>query len=174
MIGQLRRLLIACGAAASLLAQDTVVLLVRHAEKVSEAADAELSDLGHRRAEGLVAPLAPWKPAALFSSDRKRTQQTLAPLAKALGLTVQVRKAGEEVLLAAQLLSEWKGRTTVVCGHSNTVGPLAVALGLKQAFPEVKGYDRYWVVRIDSQGRASMEDLPQPAAPPAALPPAAR
>ena len=164
----LRILLLFCGPALALLAQDTVVILVRHAEKVSEAADAELSESGHRRAERLVAPLAPWKPAALFSSDRKRTQQTLAPLAKVLGIAIQVRKAGDEALLAAHLLNEWKGRTTVVCGHSNTVGPVAVALGLKQAFPEVKGYDRYWVIRVDSQGRASMEDLPQPVAPPPA------
>ena len=165
MIRALLVLLLACGPALALLAQDTVVILVRHAEKVSEAADAELSEQGHRRAEGLAALLTPRKPAALFSSDRKRTQQTLAPLAKVLGLAVQVRKAGEEAQLAAFLLKEWKGRTTVVCGHSNTVGPLAAALGFTQVFPEVKGYDRYWVVKVDAQGKASMEDLPQPAVP---------
>lgn len=160
-----RALLLAVCSAVALLAQDTVVVLVRHGEKVSEAADAELSEPGLLRAERLVAVLAPLKPVALFASDRKRTQQTLAPLAKALGLEVQVRKAGQEAALAAHLLDAWRGRTVVVCGHSNTVGPLAVALGVQSAFPEPKGYDRFWVVRISGPGKVAMEERPHPEAP---------
>jgi phosphohistidine phosphatase SixA len=147
----------------ALLAQDTVVVLVRHGEKVSEAADAELSETGLRRAESLARLLSPLQPSALFASDRKRTQQTLAPLAKAVGLQIQVRKVGEEAALAKHLLEAWKGRTTVVCGHSNTVGPLAAALGYRGYFPEPKSNDRYWIVRIDQTGAASMRDLAQPA-----------
>jgi phosphohistidine phosphatase SixA len=154
-------LLIAGCSTALLSAQETVVVLVRHGEKVSEAADAELSPAGMQRAERLVQLLAPLQPAALFTSDRKRTQQTLAPLAKALGLPLQVRKAGEEAALAAHLLEAWKGRTTVVCGHSNTVGPLATALGFKGAFAEPKGFDRHWIVKINAQGLVSLEDRPQ-------------
>ena len=165
---RLRVLLFAACSAAVLLAQDTVVVLVRHGEKVSEVGDAELSETGLLRAERLVALLAPMKPAALFASDRKRTQQTVAPLARALGLEVQVRKAGEEAALAAHLLEAWKGRTVVACGHSNTVGPLATALGLKSAFAEPKGFDLYWVVRIKGPGLVSLEELRQPDLRPAA------
>ena len=167
-MARLRALLLLACSLTALLAEDTVVILVRHGEKVSEAADAELSEAGQRRAENLAILLAPRQPAALFASDRKRTQQTLAPLAKATGLVVQVRKAGEEAALAAHLLEAWKGRTTVVCGHSNTVGPLAQALGWRSAFTEPKGYDLYWVVRIKAPGQVSLEELPQPAPRPAA------
>ena len=48
---RLRVLLFAACSAAVLLAQDTVVVLVRHGEKVSEAGDAELSETGLLRAE---------------------------------------------------------------------------------------------------------------------------
>lgn len=164
----LRRLPIAVLAAAALLAQDTVVVLVRHGEKVSEEANAELAEAGLRRAEALVPLLAPMRPAALFASERKRTQQTLGPLAKATGLPLQIRKAKEEAALAKHLLEAWKGRTVVVCGHSNTVGPLAVALGVMGGIPEPKGFDRYWIVKVDGLGKASVEDLPQAAPPPAA------
>ena len=162
------RSLIALAFAAVLGAQDTVVLLVRHGEKVSEAADAELSETGRQRAERLVPLFAPLKPAALFASDRLRTQQTLAPLAKATGLAVQARKAGDAAGLAAHLLGDWKGRTVVVCGHSNTVGPIAAALGHRGPCPEPEGFDRYWIVRISPQGRATLEERPQPVPPPAA------
>lgn len=154
--------------AAALGAQDTVVLLVRHGEKVSEAADAELSGAGRQRAERLVPLFAPLKPAALFASDRLRTQQTLAPLAKATGLPVQARKAADAAGLAAHLLGDWKGRTVVVCGHSNTVGPIAAALGHRGAFPEPEGFDRYWVVRISPRGVTTLEERRQPDPLPAA------
>ncbi len=157
----LRSLLLALAFAGLLAAQDTVVLLVRHAEKVSEEADPDLSEAGRERARRLTALFAPFKPVALFASHRKRTQQTLEPLAKALGLPVQVRKGGEEAALARELLDAWKGRTIVVCGHSNTVGPLAAALG-SAPFAEPKGYDRYWIVRIPATGMAKLEERIQP------------
>lgn len=164
----LLRSLIALAFAAVLGAQDTVVVLVRHGEKVSEAADAELSEAGRRRAERLVALFVPLKPEALFASDRARTQQTLAPLAKATGLTVQVRKAADAAGLAGHLLGAWKGRTVVVCGHSNTVGPIAKALGHASGIAEPEGFDRYWVVRISPEGRTRLEERPQEGPPPAA------
>lgn len=158
----LRSLLLALAFAGLLAAQDTVVLLVRHGEKVSEDSDAELSEAGRERARRLAALFAPFKPAALFASHRKRTQQTLEPLAKALGVPVQVRKGGEEAALAKELLEAWKGRTVVVCGHSNTVGPLATALGSTAPFAEPKGFDRYWIVRIPATGTAKLEERLQP------------
>lgn len=156
-----RTLLVLAFTAVLGLAQDTVVVLVRHGEKVSEAADAVLSPAGLARAEQLARTFTPFHPAALYASDRVRTQQTLAPLARATGLTVQVRPAKETAALAAHLLQAWKGRTVVVCGHSNTVGPIAQALGIPGGFPEPEGYDLYWLVRISPQGRASLETRTQ-------------
>ena len=68
--------------AMGLAAQDTTVVLLRHAERQSIFdGDSPLAEVGRRRAEGLVSVLAGYHPAALYTSDLKRTQQTLAPTA---------------------------------------------------------------------------------------------
>ncbi len=161
-MGRGLRLLAALLLGTALAAADTVVVLVRHAEKVSEEADAELSAAGRARAERLAALLAPRQAEALFASHRRRTRQTLEPLAKRSGLPIQVRKAGEEAALAAEILARWKGRTVIVCGHSNTLGPLAAALGVREPFTEPKGYDRWWTVRIAPDRTARIEEHEQP------------
>ena len=58
------------------------IFLVRHADKVSDAPDALLSDAGHRRAECLAKMLADADIQQIYTSDLQRTQQTAAPLAR--------------------------------------------------------------------------------------------
>src|ERR1035437_1169744 len=71
-----------------------VVILVRHAERDGAMADDPvLTPAGRLRAAELARVVATWKAAgatvkALFASEAKRTQQTLAPLAAATGVAV--------------------------------------------------------------------------------------
>ena len=73
-------------------AQHTV-FLVRHAERADTTpgaarrwpTDPDLSDAGRARAESLAAALKDAKITAIYTTEFKRTQQTAAPLAKALG-----------------------------------------------------------------------------------------
>src|SRR6476619_8290466 len=60
------------------------VFLVRHAEKASAAADAPLSPEGEKRAECLASTLKDAGIKQTYVTDVMRTQQTAAPLAKAL------------------------------------------------------------------------------------------
>lgn len=154
-MAMLRALLLSLILSAGLLAQDTVIVLLRHAEKAHKGDTAELSEAGHRRAAGLPPQLAAYQPSALFASNLPRTQQTLAPLSKALGLPVQIYVRGEERALARRLLALHVGERVVVCGHSDTLGTLIEALGHLEPFPEVSGYDRFWVLRIRA-GTASV------------------
>src|SRR5437588_5943840 len=62
------------------------ILLVRHAEKVSEAPDALLSDIGKQRAAKLAHALVDAGVTAIFTTEAERTKQTAAPLAKLLHL----------------------------------------------------------------------------------------
>jgi hypothetical protein len=101
-------------------AEPTVIFLVRHAEKVDpypEApGDPPLSDAGRLRAGRLAQILAPARITRVLSSDLRRTRETAAPLAAALGLEVELYDAGalEELL---PVLTGAPGRTLVV-GHS--------------------------------------------------------
>ena len=66
----------------------TTVYIVRHAEKdtLSKTDDPELSAEGRARAQALSQLLAKRHPAALFTTDTKRTRATLALLAAATKL----------------------------------------------------------------------------------------
>ncbi len=150
----LRSLLIALLLTLGLTAQDTVVVLLRHAEKTHKGDAAQLSEAGQRRAAGLPAQLSPYRPAALFASNLKRTQQTLAPLAKALALPLQVYDRGAERALGKRILALHAGQTVLVCGHSDTLMVLLEALGYRLPFAEISGFDRYWVLRIEERTAA--------------------
>jgi phosphohistidine phosphatase SixA len=141
-------LLLACS---SLAAQITVVFL-RHAEKTSRRTNAELTQVGRRRAQQLAGELAVFQPNVLFASNHRRTQRTLEPLAERLGLPLQVYLRGAERDLGQRLLQECAGKTVVVCGHSDTLMDLAAALGYRPSFPEVSGFDRFWVLRVAAPG----------------------
>jgi len=158
----IRTLLLAWILCLTLTAQDTVVVFLRHAEKAHRGDTAPLSAQGFRRAESLPGDLAAYKPTALFASNLIRTQQTLAPLSKHLGLPVQVYDRGSERALGQRLLARHAGQVVVVCGHSDTLADLVSALGYPEAFPEVAGFDRFWVLRVKAGGGApSLEERRQ-------------
>ncbi len=108
-----------------------VVVLMRHAEKASEEGDPELSEAGRARAARVASLLAPSAPTHLFASDAKRTQATLAPLARVTGRPVTVRPARSTAALGAELRGLEPGALAVVAHHGNGVPVLARALGVE-------------------------------------------
>ena len=139
-------LLVAVLLATPAAAQQTV-FLVRHAERADTspgvsptmAADPDLSEAGRARAESLASALKDARITAIYATEFKRTQQTAAPLAKVLGLTVKVVTSKSAADLLKQLKAE-KGNVLVV-GHSNTVPEVIKALGV--ATPVTIGDDEF-------------------------------
>jgi 2,3-bisphosphoglycerate-dependent phosphoglycerate mutase len=131
-------LFLAFALAAPVAAQQTI-FLVRHAERADSspgtsptmAADPDLSEAGRARAEHLAEALKDAKITAIFATEFKRTQQTAAPLAKALGVTVKIVTSKSEANLIADLKAA-KGNVLVV-GHSNTVPEIIKRLGVTTA-----------------------------------------
>ena len=121
--------------AAPAAAQQTI-FLVRHAERADRTprasptmvADPDLSDAGRRRAESLAAAFKDAHIVAIYATEFKRTQQTAAPVAKALGLTVKIVPSKSTADLTKQVKAI-KGNVLVV-GHSNTVPDVIKALGV--------------------------------------------
>lgn len=83
------------------------VLFLRHGDRsVGQGSNPSLSETGRRQAEGLVQSVEQnrlAKPEGLWASPKKRTQETLAPLAKTLHLQVEIiadldERAGQESL----------------------------------------------------------------------------
>lgn len=138
-------------------ADGSVVFLVRHAEKTSEkgygpARDPRLTDAGRERAEALARVLAPAGITHVHSTDYRRTRETAAPVAEALGL--EVRRYDARMLESfADELRGAPGRHLVV-GHSNTTPRLVELLGGQPGGPiaEAWEYDRLYVLFLEPGG----------------------
>lgn len=131
----------------------TTVYIVRHAEKDTTVAgnpDPELSAEGRARAQALSQTLAKRQPAALFTTDTKRTRATLAPLAAALKLEPQTYDPKRGRDLADLVLKDYAGKSVVIVGHSNTVLSLIDDFGGIPPVDEIKDYeyDYLFTVRV--------------------------
>lgn len=110
------------------------VVLVRHAEKSTEA-DPGLTPAGQARAQTLADLLRATPPTMILTSHARRTRDTAAPTAAALGVTPEVvpippGDIPTHVKQLAEKLGTLKpGQVALVVGHSNTVTPLIAALG---------------------------------------------
>jgi len=88
----------------------------------------------------------------IHSSDTKRTRDTAAPLAKRLGLEVEIYDPRDLPAMATKLKAA-SGRHLVV-GHSNTTPQLTELLGGDGGTPIVEAteYDRLYIVTTDDGG----------------------
>ena len=141
------------------------LILVRHAEKASDdPRDPSLSDLGRERAQALAQLLARSGAKRLIASEFKRTRETLAPLAAALGVEVESVPARDLDALAKLVTDAPPGAVLVVAGHSNTLPALAAKLGapLANVPAGAQGpalddaeYDRLFVLTLPSADAAT-------------------
>ncbi len=130
----------------------TTVYVVRHAEKdtTGNPTDPPLSAVGEVRALVLRQTLLRRQPAALFTTDTRRTRATLAPLAEALKLEPQVYDARHGRDLTDRIQKDYAGKTVVIVGHSNNVLSLIDDFGAMLPVEEIKDneYDYLFTVRL--------------------------
>ncbi len=109
---------------------ESTIFIVRHGERADSSNDSDLSVAGRARAEALAKMLSDAKITAIYATEFKRTQQTAAPLAKALGITVTTVQLKDKDALVAKLRA-LNGNALVV-GHGNTIPDLVKALGISE------------------------------------------
>jgi broad specificity phosphatase PhoE len=127
----------------------TTVIVVRHAEKVDSSHDPDLNEAGRNRAIRLSELLKGADVAALYSSQFKRTKQTLAPLAERFQLEIQAVEAAQSGDLARRITTGYPGKTVVVASHSDRVTEIIEALGGPSVgFLEETDYDNVFVVTL--------------------------
>jgi len=143
-------------------ATTTTIVLVRHAEKVmGTIEDPPLAAEGVRRAERLAQMFGEVKSGngldAVYASDTKRSQQTVAPLVSRLGVNAIVYPAADVDGTTRKVLREHRGGRALIVGHSNTLPALVQKLS-GQAVPEIpeEQYDDIYVVTVPSFGRSSV------------------
>ncbi|MGD2123064.1 MAG: histidine phosphatase family protein [Gemmatimonadota bacterium] len=160
-------LLLALPGPGALQAQDdTVIFLVRHAERADDAVptdsvraekptmatgsrmmatDPPLSMVGRERAALLATLLRDADITNIHSTDVLRTRETAQPIAETTGLEISLYDASDLAAFAEELLST--PGTHLVVGHSDTTPELVTALGGNPGPPiELMEYDRLYMV----------------------------
>jgi broad specificity phosphatase PhoE len=124
------------------------IFLVRHADKISDAPDALLSDEGHRRAACLAKMLADADIQQIYTSDLQRTQQTAAPLAQQRHLKpVVIPLSKPEDLIEA--IESGTAANVLVVWHGGTLPRVLHALGAPEVSPIADAeYDRFYILTL--------------------------
>lgn len=123
--------------------------VMRHLNTPAGERDPDLTAEGQHQA-ALLAGVLHERPRIIYVSSFKRTQQTAAPLAAALGLTPIVYDPADTPALLARVR---QGPFPVlIVGHSNTVPDIVAGLGGERPAP--LGHEDFGDVwRVDAGGR---------------------
>ena len=143
-------------------AAGTTVILVRHAETVSDGSDDPgLSAEGRERAKALAAVAREANVAAIYATQYLRTHETAAEIASRVEIpivAVAVERATIEQQcgeLAKRILDQHAGQTVLVVGHSNTIPVIVRALSGAATEPIAHDeFDRLYIV-VHEPGAAS-------------------
>jgi hypothetical protein len=140
------------------------IILIRHADKPADPKDPHLSRAGVQRAERLVSfittapamtrfglPVAVFATRTTKDDNGQRTQETVAPLARALKLPVQTPFLGKDYAALASLIlaaPTYAGKTVLICWNHEEIPQLAAALGVKPEPPKWKAsvFDQVYVI----------------------------
>jgi histidine phosphatase superfamily protein (branch 1) len=137
-------------------ARDLTVVVVRHCEKEATGTDPDLTPAGQVRATHLRDTLAPAHIDAVFSTQYKRTIETVQAVADTHP-PLQVQTLGDNDIVTA-LRALPSGSVVVVAGNSFNIPDILSGLGLSgddvpTPFPSAE-FDNLWVVRYGSSPAA--------------------
>tara|TARA_B100000809_G_C15121310_1_gene524395 strand:- start:2022 stop:2552 length:531 start_codon:yes stop_codon:yes gene_type:complete len=94
------------------------IYIVRHAEKVKEGENPDLTAYGHQRAQELANYLKNGNIEGMYATDFLRVKNTAKPLADKLGIEVEIYKKKKTKSLMKDILK--KGGNHLVVGHWGT------------------------------------------------------
>jgi broad specificity phosphatase PhoE len=152
----------------------TTVLFVRHADTdVAMAADdPSLNARGRQRAELLADFIEDIDVVAgvnaIYASDKRRTQETAAPLAKRLNLPVEIADHHDIGGFMRRVLRDHHGEIVLIVSHSDTIAPLIDELHGSKRLPAFgpDDYNEVYIVTIPWYGKVKTLRLHYPEPPP--------
>lgn len=139
----------------------TVVVVVRHAEtEVGTDPDPGLSVDGRERAARLAKMLSQARPVrgidAIFTSELRRTQQTVTPLSETLALPLSVVATAAWKDLPHRILRSHRGEYVLVAGNSTTVPALVQGLSGESVSVREDEYDAMFIVFVPQIAKAKV------------------
>jgi broad specificity phosphatase PhoE len=140
----------------------TLILIVRHAEKASEADDSPLTETGEKRAQVLIRVAEEAGTNAIYTSQYKRSHDTAKPLSDRLGIAVtempvNLQSPGDYgKKLAKDILEKHSGQTVIVIGHGNTIAATIEGLTGRAAPIGEVAYGDLFSVTVSPSGEAKV------------------
>lgn len=140
----------------------TVVLIVRHAEKVDSSDDPPLSEAGIQRSKALVRVIEDASVTAIYSTQYKRNRDTVQPVTESTGTAITEAEVNLDSpgdygkRLAEQIMKKHSGQTVLVVSHRNTMGAIIEALSGKEVGQIEDVYSDLFMVVIPPQGEARL------------------
>lgn len=139
----------------------TTILFVRHADTdVSMATDdPSLNARGRQRAEWLAEFLSDVDVVAsvdaIYASDKRRTQETAAPIAARLGLPVATADHYNVDRFMRRVQRDHKGEIVLIVSHSDAIAPLIDELHDSKRLPAFgpDDFDELYIVTIPWYGK---------------------
>lgn len=134
----------------------TIIYLVRHAEKEKTKGDVHLTKEGRTRAKRLNEILKDEGLDMVYSTRFNRTQETAEPSATEHNLNIQEYDHGKLEEFGQSVLDNHRGKKVLVVGHSNTT-PKMLNFFMGE---EIKGmidesdYENLYVISISPNGKA--------------------
>ena len=143
-----------------------MIFVVRHSDPPQYLSfdeiqdDTPLSESGQQRAKMLAGLLKDAGITTIYGTQALRTVETAGPLAKILGLEVQVHSYDDTDGLVQLLRSEHGKDRVLVVGHWSTIPLILKALGYRQDVEiERSAYDNLFVVIANGQGEPTVLHL---------------
>ena len=143
-------------------AKDTVIYIVRHAEK--DTADPknnnpELSPEGRKRARALNHFLKKVKISAAFSTSFNRTMQTVELVALRNGIKAIPYDSKKPDELVKVIGSGYEGKNILVAGHSNTILELVKAFDVSPPVDKLNDddYDLIFIITLQANGNPELK-----------------
>jgi broad specificity phosphatase PhoE len=140
----------------------TVVLIVRHAEKATDAEDSPLTDAGTARAQALVSVAENAGVNGIYTTQFRRNHDTAKPISERTNaavteMPVDLQNPGDYgKRLASDILEKHRGQTILVVGHSNTVPLIIDALTGRTGSVSDVAYHDLFIVTIPPSGQTSL------------------
>jgi broad specificity phosphatase PhoE len=135
--------------------QITTIILMRHAEKASDGTtNPGLTSKGIARSKDLVKILEKANVDAIYSTNYKRTLDTVAPVAEFKNLKVGLYEAFEEESIN-KILDSNLGKTVLIVGHSNNIPRIANLLTGTKDFSDWgdEEYDNLVIISFLEKGK---------------------
>lgn len=132
-----------CGVASA----QSVVFVVRHAERLDQSTDSPLSPSGEQRAQRLAMHLKDAGISRMYTSQFQRTALTAEPLAKVLGIRAETVPAAETPELLRRVAHGPSTGAVLIVGHSNTIPEILAGLGIREPVTVLESqYDGLFIV----------------------------